>query len=158
MLGDLVRRPGLRFVLLGASFLAAVTACNAAAHAGEFTASVGMISVTNSVTGAMRGYSDREALGLMRRGVRRGLTALSSPYPSAPVFLQWTIRDPGRPARAWVDVYVPAHDSQPARHASDSVAASAAPTDMFVQAIASLTERALATVPAPRQTAANRRS
>jgi hypothetical protein len=131
-----------RFAVLVIPLLVAA-AGNGPAPTRQFTASAGDLVVTSVVAGTAQGFSDSEALALMRRGVERGLHGVKSPYTVAPVYLRWTIRDSGRPARAYVDVFVAARDGQPARHASDSVAASAAPAAVFVQAIAGLTERAL---------------
>jgi len=120
----------------------------ATAMTGQFSATAGTTVVISAVNGQARGFSDSETLALVRRGVERGLQHLQGRLVVASLHLQWTLRDDGRPGRPWVDVYVPAHDGRQARHASDSVAVSAAPTAAFVQAICDLTERALAADPA----------
>jgi hypothetical protein len=137
----------LRRAWLATTFVTAAGS-QASAMTEQFSATAGNTVVISVVSGQARGFSDRETLALMQRGVERGLQHVHGRSVFTSLHLQWTLRDEGHPERAWVDVYVPAQGARHARHASDSVAASAAPTAAFVQAISDLTERALAADPA----------
>jgi hypothetical protein len=135
----------LRFAHL-AALVSLVVGGRAFAQTDQFTAARDDSAVTCVVVGASRGFSEAEMLAMVRRGVERGLRDVNSRSARA-AQLQWTIRDPGHPARAWLDLFVPAHDGQAARHASESVAASAAPAGIFVKAVATLTARVLTSEP-----------
>jgi hypothetical protein len=139
--------PGIGRALLATVFVTAAGS-QASAMTGQFSAKAGNTVVTSVVSGQARGFSASETLALLQRGVERGLKHVQDRHVVTSLHLQWTLHDYGHPGRPLVDVYVPAHDGRGARHASDSVAASAAPAAAFVQAISDLTERALAADPA----------